>query len=509
MRDDQKTKGELLQELNTLRRRVSKLEQAEEAPEHSEKQFKELFENTAVGVYRTTPDGRIIMANPALVRMLGYSSFEEFSQRDLKKEGFAPQYPRSIFKDLIEREGKVVGLESAWLKRDGTTLFITESARVIRDGSGKTLYYEGIVQDITDRKEAEDKIKRAAEDWSKTFDATSDLVFVQDADFKFVKVNRSVCDVLKVKPEDLIGKKCYEVLHKSDKPWPNCPLVKALKDRRPHIEEVYDPNIGIPLLISTSLLFDENGELTGAVHIAKDITERKRVEEQLREYQQRLRSMASELSVTEERERRHIATGLHDGIVQPLVFAKMKLDELWPSTTSVDSGKRLEEVSNMLDQIIEDTQTLTYDLGSPTLYELGLEAAVKEWLTEEIEQKHSISTFFEADGVPKLMSENISGFLFRAVRELLVNVVKHAQAQSIKVSLRGEGDKIRICVDDDGVGFELSETSVPKDKKSGYGLFSIKEHLTHIGGCIDIKSEPDHGTQVVLVAPVKENDVTT
>jgi len=294
MRDDQKTKAELLRELDSLRCRVSELEQVEETLKHSKKKFKELIENTFVGVYRTTSDGRITMANPALVRMLGYSSFEELSQRNLEKERFAHQYQRSIFKDLIEREGKVVGLESAWRKRDGTTLFITENAWVVRDESGKTLYYEGILQDITERKEAEDKINQAAEDWSKTFDAISDLVFVQDKDFKLIKVNKSVCDLLKVKLGDLIGKKCYEVLHKSDKPWTNCPFVNALKDKRPHIEEVYDPNIGVPLLISTSPLFDENGELTGAVHIAKDITERKKLEEALRKFEEKYRKLFKE-----------------------------------------------------------------------------------------------------------------------------------------------------------------------------------------------------------------------
>jgi len=164
-----------------------------------------------------------------------------------------------------------------------------------RDESGKTLYYEGIVQDITERKKAEDKIKQAAE-WSRTFDAISDLVFVQDKDSKFVKVNKSVCDLLKVKPEDLIGKKCYEVLHKSDKPWPNCPLLKALKDKRPHTQEVYDPNIGVPLLISASPLFDENGELTSVVHIAKDITERKQAAVNLQKSEQKYKGLSESLN---------------------------------------------------------------------------------------------------------------------------------------------------------------------------------------------------------------------
>ncbi len=91
-----------------------------------------------------------------------------------------------------------------------------------------------LLQELDTLRERVSGLKQAVEEWSKTFDATPDLVFVQDKDFKFIKVNKSVCDLLKVKPEDLIGKKCYEVLHRSDKPWPNCPFAKALKDKRPH-----------------------------------------------------------------------------------------------------------------------------------------------------------------------------------------------------------------------------------------------------------------------------------
>ena len=300
MRDDHKSKADLMRQLKALRKRVAELEQAnceqgDDGLGKSEAQFRQIFENTEVGVYRTTPDGRILMANPALVRMLGYSSFEELAQRNLEEEGYELKYSRSVFKEHTERDGRVVGLESAWIRRDGSTVFVIENSRAIRDEHGNTLYYEGTAENITERKEAEDKIKRAAEEWSKTFDATSDLVFVQDKDFRFVKVNKSVGDVLKVKPEDLIGKKCYEVLHKSDKPWPNCPLAKTLKNKRPHTEEVYDPNIGVPLLISTSPLFDENGELTGAVHIAKDITEHKKMDEALRQSEVRYRTLVENL----------------------------------------------------------------------------------------------------------------------------------------------------------------------------------------------------------------------
>ena len=132
-----------------------------EALRESEERFRSLFENTAIGVYRTTPDGRLLLANPAVVRMLGYSSFGEIAQRNLEEEGYAPGYPRSDFKRRIERDGQIAGLESAWVKCDGSTLFVRESAKAIRDEAGNTLHYEGTVEDITDRKRAEDALQRA------------------------------------------------------------------------------------------------------------------------------------------------------------------------------------------------------------------------------------------------------------------------------------------------------------------------------------------------------------
>jgi len=127
--------------------------------ERSKESFKNIFENATVGIYRTTPEGRILEVNPELLKILGYSSFEELAERDLEEEGYEPEYPRSKFKEKIEKEGRVKGLESAWRRKDGSAVFVRESARVVRDEDGEPLYYEGVVEDITDRIEAEERIK--------------------------------------------------------------------------------------------------------------------------------------------------------------------------------------------------------------------------------------------------------------------------------------------------------------------------------------------------------------
>jgi len=133
-------------------------QRAEEALRESEERFRSLFENSLIGMYRTTPDGRILTANPALVRMLGYSSFDELARRNLEQHGYAPEYPRSDFTRQIEEEGVIIGLEAAWAKSDGGTLFVRESAWAVRDEAGKALYYEGTVEDITERKRTEERL---------------------------------------------------------------------------------------------------------------------------------------------------------------------------------------------------------------------------------------------------------------------------------------------------------------------------------------------------------------
>ena len=129
-----------------------------EALRDSERRFRELFENAVMGLYRTTPDGRILMANPAILRMTGFSSLEEAAKYNLE-EGVDSIPPRSHFKTLVEIHGLVTGLESTWTRADGTQLQVSESARLISDENGKPLYYDGTIEDISDRKRAEEALR--------------------------------------------------------------------------------------------------------------------------------------------------------------------------------------------------------------------------------------------------------------------------------------------------------------------------------------------------------------
>jgi signal transduction histidine kinase len=222
--------------------------------------------------------------------------------------------------------------------------------------------------------------------------------------------------------------------------------------------------------------------------------------ESLREREAELRSLASQLSLTEERERRRIATELHDHIGQTLALCKIKLGMLQESA-SAGLLESMDEIRKLIDQTIQYTRSLTSELSPPILYELGFEATV-EWLGEKILKQYGILFHFEDDGQPKPICDEARVLLFQAVRELLVNVTKHAQARNVRVSIRRDGKDVRINVEDDGVGFHASEIG-SYISRTGFGLFSIRERLNYIGGYLEVESEPGHGTLVTLVAPMK------
>jgi signal transduction histidine kinase len=164
-----------------------------------------------------------------------------------------------------------------------------------------------------------------------------------------------------------------------------------------------------------------------------------------------------------------------------------------------DAAGHLEEVQELIGQTIEYTRSLTVELNPPILVEIGLHAAV-ESLAEGFEKTHGIRVIVEDDGLPKQTGEDVRYLLFRSVRELLMNVVKHSRAGSIRVSLERSLDSIRITVADDGLGFEGVSAI---HKNGGFGLFTIRERLKGAGGSCEIVSILGAGTTVILSAPLE------
>ncbi len=235
-----------------------------------------------------------------------------------------------------------------------------------------------------------------------------------------------------------------------------------------------------------------------------EVKERIGNEKKMREQQEKLRSLSSELVLTEERERRRIATELHDRIGQTLAVARIKLGELREALPAGTAAENLTDIRQFIEQTIEDTRSLTFELSSPVLYELGLEAALA-WLVNQTREKHGLLAEFKDDGQPKPLDDDCRVTAFRAVRELLFNVVKHARAQSATISIRRDDDAVRIVIEDDGIGFDTSELDVVVSGSMGFVLFSIRERLQPLGGRMELHSAPGRGTRVASVLPRARN----
>lgn len=238
----------------------------------------------------------------------------------------------------------------------------------------------------------------------------------------------------------------------------------------------------------------------GVVH---DITERKETE-------QRMRSLAGDLVRTEERERRRMAVFLHDVIGQTLTLSYLTLHR-WQKKEHRDDDPVLDDIRTMLDQVLKDTHTLTFDLCPPIIHELSLGEAL-EWLVERLQNQHGVIISTAIDPRTFGLSSELHTLLFQAVRELLVNSIKHADARSIRLSLHRSGNCGVITVSDDGIGFDPDKLSLQSKDGSGFGLFSIRVRLSDFGAKLDIDSKQGDGAQVRITFDLTEKstgDIST
>ncbi len=354
--------------------------------------------------------------------------------------------------------------------------------------------------DITAHRTLGRQLARQAEQKALILDSLLEHIVYHDMDHRIVWVNKAAADFVRKSPEELAGKYCYAVLGDQDEPCAGCPVDLVLAHGKPAVGEPQTSD-GRIWRVSSQPVRTEDGRLVGAVAVTVDITQQKQAHQKLIDYQEHLRRLASQLSVAAENEQQRIATQLHDQISQTLGLAKMNLDTLQGLAPTSECAASITEIGQMLDQALYDTRTLTFELGSPILHEFGLEAALEELLEQRFRDLTVVETHFHDDRYPKPLSEDLRVVLYQIVRELLVNIVKHAQATEVHLSVVRQHEMISITVQDNGIGFEeIPEPDIVRN--SGFGLFGIRERLSHLGGHVEIESACGEGTRVCISAPL-------
>ncbi|MDX1488481.1 MAG: PAS domain S-box protein, partial [Acidiferrobacterales bacterium] len=412
---------------------VTERHETEAALRASEARFRSLFEQSNDAVIIHTIDGKILDANSRACEMLGYAGRDLMSMRipSLHPQGEQGRVAEAL-QLVSERES--IRFESQFRRADGTEIDVEISARII-DPEERTV--QGIVRDITERKRAEETMRRHEQMVS----TSTDLMAFLDKTYTYRTVNSAYAKAIGKQKSEIVGHHVAEVVGK-----------ETFESRlKPHLDRCllgehinYQDWIHLPgqgrrfLDAHYDPFFDGNGAVSGVVADIRDITESKQVEGRLRQHEDQLRTLASEMSLAEERERRRIAADLHDGAVQNLALSRIKTGALGKLISSEEGAVLLRDIQTLIDQTIRDTRSLVFELSPPVLYELGFEPAL-EWLAEQAETRYAFVCDVQTDKLPKPLDKNIEVVLFQAVRELLANVGKHAGATEASIQLSNQG----------------------------------------------------------------------
>jgi len=241
-------------------------------------------------------------------------------------------------------------------------------------------------------------------------------------------------------------------------------------------------------------------EKTNAV-LHEQIEEQKRAAQQIREYQKQLKRLTLELSLTEERERREIAGDLHDHIGQALAFVKIKVSQLQGNAVFCGFEDTIGEIIALLDQTIAYTRNLTLQISPPVLYEFGLAAAI-DWLAEHFQKEYDLTVKTEHLSSCEKIPNEQAIVLFKSVKELLTNAVRHSHATAVKITTLDDDNCIKIQVADNGQGFDATRVFERIIEHSRFGLFSVRERMRSLGGNMTISSAPSRGTDIELTVPL-------
>lgn len=545
--------GDLDRDVNLYLRDVTSRKQAEEALRRMNAELEWLVAEQTAEIrrsYETVKTERqrlydVLNTLPAYVVLLGEDYRVSFANRFFE-ERFGKSEGRRCFEFLFQRAEPCENCETfkvfethsphhwEWTGPDGRNYDVHDFP--FTDSDGAQLILElGI--DVTDIHKARDalneanrtleqrvaertaELARAKEEWELTFNTVPDMIAILDNRHRIVRVNRAMAQALSVAPEECVGLPCYRCVHGTDRPPACCPHVCTLADGREHSAEMHEERLRGDFLVSTTPIYNAAGELTGAVHVARDITERKQAEQVLRELNEtleqrvaersavaenrarELRRMTAELSQAEHRERKRLAGVLHDNLQQLLLAARLRLASIGgDATESVKTT--IDVVDGLLGDCMAVSRDLTMELSPPILHR-GTLGDVLEWLGGWFGEKHGMEVAVDVqEELPS--TEPVRVLFFHAVRELLLNALKHSGGKTVNLAMFRQEDDLALVVEDCGSDFQPDAVETKLKESFSFGLPSIKERMEALGGRMEVGRAASGGAHFRLIMPLSK-----
>jgi PAS domain S-box-containing protein len=263
--------------IESLEKEITERKRAEEALQESRERYRTLFENVPIGLYRTTGDGQIIDANPALVEILGYPDHASLLTINAADAYVDPE-ARTERQNILKHKRFLKDHEMQLRRLDGSVLWVEDNVRVIYHADGRILYYEGSFRDITERKKMEEILKVSTRQWQTTFEGINDAICLLDMEGKILQCNKAMATLLGKSFSEIIGSICCKLVHGTSGPIEGCPRIRMreTRSRENLVLSMEDQWFNV----SSDPILDETDHLIGTVHIISDITGRKRAEEE-------------------------------------------------------------------------------------------------------------------------------------------------------------------------------------------------------------------------------------
>jgi PAS domain S-box-containing protein len=453
--------------------------------------------------------GRIVLFNRACEEVTGYPA-EEVEGKAFFDLFILPDElkgVKAVFKDL-KSDKFPSKYENHWRTKNGDRRLISWSNTVMHSESGEVEFIVSIGLDITERMQVEEELQRKSHDLGERVKELNCLYGIsrlrEDPKLSVAEMLQRIVELIPPAwhypgitcARISVSGSIFTTGNFAETSWRQHSKVQVYGEDIGTVEVFYLE--GMPELDEGPFLAEERKLIDAIAERIGRIIEHRQTEARAREYQDELRSLASEMALVEERERRRIAVELHDHVGHALAISKFKLEDLRSTT----DAEELEQAIELIDETIKSTRSLTFELSPPVLHELGFIAAL-DWLCKQMRDKHGLNVEFRDDEVPKRLAEDTRMLVFQAMRELLVNAVKHSRASQVLVQTKKLNGDIQVTVEDNGVGFDPSAVAARRGKEGGFGLFNMSERLGYLGGRLEVDSAPGRGTIITLIAPLK------
>ncbi|HYE95971.1 MAG TPA: PAS domain S-box protein [Rubricoccaceae bacterium] len=510
---------------------VSGRKRIEAALRESEERYRTLVQNIPdYAIFRLDPDGVVTEWTEGAQRVKGYAPEEVlgrhlamlFTPEDVAAGEVERELAEAIATGRAEREG--------WrVRKDGVRIWVNEIATAIRGDDGALVGFTKISRDLTEKKRAEEALRESEERYRLLVEnAREYAIFTLDPERRVTSWNPGAERILGWTEAEMLGHTGDLIFTEEDRAAgaPEQEVATALHEGQAANDRWHLRKDGSRFWSSGIMTPLRDGELHGFAKILRDRTEEKRAEDELRllnetlearvaertaeleERTQQAHALAAALTMAEQRERKRVAQVLHDHIQQLLYAMQIKLGLLDRTTDPEHLHATAEEVRAHIEEALQATRTLTVELNPPVLQDEGLTASLR-WLAVQMEEAHGLHVDVEAGGPCRIPSEDRRILLFQSVRELLFNVVKHAGTEHARVIVEEGPRTVTVRVEDEGRGFDpllesnaFSTAEAVERNSGGYGLFSVQERLSPVGGTLGVDSSPGQGTRVTIVLPL-------